>query len=150
MVKWLIRPVGHFKENQFATGYFLVYIAVAFLLLFFHEPWRDELQCWVIAKESTSFFEMLHMARYEGHPSAWYTVLFFITRFTNSFLVVRLCHLLLMATVALLILFKSPFSKIQKCLLIFGYFFIYEYAALTRNYAIGLLASFFNLHFMEK
>lgn len=142
MVRWLPDPVKLWRENRFETICLLGYLAVASSLLYFHEPWRDELQCWAIAKESTSFFDLLFKARYEGHPSAWYAILFSITRFSDSFLLVRVCHLLLAMTVAFLILFKSPFSKIQKCLLVFGYFFIYEYSALSRNYSLGLLLFF--------
>jgi hypothetical protein len=131
-----------FNKARFEKGIFFSYLAVSTALLYFHEPWRDELQCWAIAKESTSFFDLLFKARYEGHPSAWYAILFLITRFSDSFLLVRICHLLLATAVAFLILFKSPFSKIQKCLLVFGYFFIYEYTALSRNYNLGLLLFF--------
>ncbi len=139
MAGWIYSLVHGRKENRLETVCMVGYIAVATVLLFFHEPWRDELQCWAIARESTSFFDLLYKARYEGHPSGWYAILFLITRFTDTFLWVRLCHMLLAGAVIFLILFKSPFTKMQKCLLTFGYFFMYEYAALSRNYILGIL-----------
>ena len=134
----LIRWRKYFMENRLVTSCFLAHLCISLLLLSFHEPWRDELQCWAIARESTSFADLLFKARYEGHPSAWYAVLYLITRFSDAFLAVRIFHFLLTSATAFLILFKSPFSKIQKCLLIFGYFFMYEYGVLTRNYAVAI------------
>jgi hypothetical protein len=48
-------------------------------------------------------------------------------------------HAAIAATTAFLILKYAPFRRFQRILLIFGYFFIFEYALISRNYAIGIL-----------
>ncbi len=118
---------------------FLAWLLFAAILLHFHEPWRDELQSWAIAKESHSLSQLLYFSRYEGHPSAWYFLLFSITRLSADFQAVQWFHAGIMAMVAALILWKSPFTRLQKILVISGYFFLYEYGTLARNYAIGIL-----------
>lgn len=133
--------------NQHLRQYFPVFTLIAFavlsgLLIYHHEPWRDELQCWEIARQSTSLPDLFYNSRYEGHPSAWYLLLFAITRFTSSFVAVQCLHWLLSLASVGLLLFRAPFAFWQKILLVFGYFFLYEYGVLTRNYALGMLLAF--------
>ncbi len=121
---------------------FFSYAILSLVLIWHHEPWRDELQCWEIARQSTTLSDLFHNARYEGHPSAWYLLLFAITRFTSSFVPVQSLHWFIALASVALVLWRSPFAHWQKVLLVFGYFFLYEYGVLTRNYALGILLAF--------
>ncbi|MBI5917164.1 MAG: hypothetical protein HY842_17470 [Bacteroidetes bacterium] len=125
--------------HTFPIAVLMGYALVSLLLLWHHEPWRDEMQCWEIARRSASLSELFFNARYEGHPSAWYLLLFAITRFTPDFAAVQVLHWLLALASVALVLWRSPFSRWQKGLMVFGYFFLFEYGVLTRNYAIGVL-----------
>ncbi len=127
------------KTYDFPLAVFLLYALVSGILLWHHEPWRDELQCWEIARQSASLPELFHNARYEGHPSAWYLLLFAITRLTPDFGAVQWLHWLLALASVALVLWRSPFGCWQQALLVFGYFFLFEYGVLTRNYALGVL-----------
>ncbi len=120
----------------------LIYLALAGLLLAKHEPWRDELQSWSIAQESASLGELRANTRYEGHPSGWYLLLFALTRVSGDFRAVQLLHLGLIAIAVAILLWRAPLSGLQKGLALCGYFLCYEYAALARNYALGVLALF--------
>ena len=53
---------------------FFIYLFFTLLLVFFHEPWEDELQAWCIARE-LSIPEIFHQMRYEGHFALWYLLL---------------------------------------------------------------------------
>ncbi len=127
------------KTYVFPLAAFLFYALVSGILLWHHEPWRDELQCWEIARQSGTLAELFHNARYEGHPSAWYLILFAITRLTSGFVAVQWLHWLLALASVALVLWRSPFGRWQRVLLVFGYFFLFEYGVLTRNYALGVL-----------
>jgi len=129
------------SPQAFPFAVLLFYALVSALLLLHHEPWRDEMQCWEIARSSASLSELFFNARYEGHPSAWYLLLFAVTRFTHDFIAVQWLHWLMALASAGLILWRSPFSYWQKGLLVFGYFFLFEYGVLARNYALGVLIS---------
>ncbi len=121
---------------------FGVFILVAGYTMLHHELWADELHAWNIANGSKGFFELIRNVRYEGHPPLWHILLWSISAFTNDLLYVQLFHLLIAATVVYLALFKSPFPLLTRLLIPFGYFFIYEYAVLSRNYAIAVLLAF--------
>ena len=53
---------------------FLAYAAVTFVLTLRHEPWADELQAWLIARDCT-VPEIFKMMRWEGHFVPWYLML---------------------------------------------------------------------------
>ena len=120
----------------------LVYLAIATTLVLAHEPWRDELQAWSLARGSASLAGLVDATRYEGHPSGWYLLLFALTRATASFRAVQLLHLGLIGGAVALLVWRAPLTGLQKALAVFGYFLVYEYAALARNYALGVLGLF--------
>jgi len=105
-----------------------------------HEMWQDELQAWMIARDSSSIFNLLFQnLRYEGHPGLWYLGLYLITRVTHNPFFMQLYHLFI-ATISVYILAKfSPFTNLQKWLLSFGYFSLFEYCIISRSYVLGIL-----------
>lgn len=107
-----------------------------------HSMWRDELNVWLIARDSSSLLELFHNIKYEGHPALWYLCLYFLNQFTSNPVAMQVLHLLI-ATSSIFIFIKySPFTPLQKLLFSFGYLPFYEYLVISRNYAIGLLLVF--------
>lgn len=107
-----------------------------------HSMWRDELNVWLIARDSSSLLELFHNIKYEGHPALWYLCLYFLNQFTSNPVAMQFLHLLI-ATSSIFIFIKySPFTPLQKLLFSFGYLPFYEYLVISRNYAIGLLLVF--------
>ena len=50
---------------------FAAYLALVVVVMCFHEPWFDEAQSWLIARDS-SFADLLTLRpHYEGHPPLW-------------------------------------------------------------------------------
>lgn len=86
--------------------------------------------------------ELFENKMYEGHPALWYVILFGITRLTSNPSYMQSVHLVFAALAVLVFLVYSPFPRVHKALFVFGYFPFYEYAVLSRNYAIGLLLIF--------
>ena len=107
-----------------------------------HELWGDEIHSWNIAKASGSLFELISNTRYEGHPPVWYIILWTISKFTHDPFAIQVVHLITAWLVVSVILFYSPFPFIIRILIPFGYFFLFEYSVLSRNYAIGILIAF--------
>lgn len=107
-----------------------------------HAMWRDELNVWLIARDSSSLLELFGNIKYEGHPALWYLCLYFLNQFTANPVAMQIFHLLI-ATAAVFVFIKySPFTRIQKVLFCFGYLPFYEYLVISRNYASGLLLVF--------
>ena len=121
---------------------FIIYIIVAGLTIFHHELWGDELHSWNIAKASNSFSDLISNTRYEGHPPFWYCILWIVSKFTHDVSMMQWVQLIIIIIINFLILFASPFPFVTRLLIPFGYFLLYEYAAFSRNYAIGFLFAF--------
>src|SRR5688572_7189675 len=121
---------------------FFLYIITAGYAIAHHELWGDEIHSWNIAKASGSFFDLLTNTRYEGHPPVWYFILWTISKFTYNTDYIQVVQFLMACSFVFLVLFYSPFPFITKLLIPFGYFFIFEYAVLSRNYAIGIFLAF--------
>jgi hypothetical protein len=126
---------------------FMAFLALVFLSLGLagilnHEMWRDELKAWVIARDSSSIIDLFHNFRGEAHPCLWYLCLYILSRLTHNPVAMQLFHLMLATGVVLLFTGFSPFTRLQKILFCFGYFPFYEYAVVSRNYALGVLLVF--------
>ncbi len=119
-------------------GFFLLGLAI----LLRHEMWQDEWQAWLIARESLSLPDLFRNLRHEGHPGLWHLGLFAVSRVTSNPLGMQLLHLLVATCSVYVFLRYSPFTRLQKILFIFGYFPFYEYAVISRNYALGVLGLF--------
>lgn len=118
-----------------AAGYFLFELA----LILHHAMWRDEMQVWMLARHSVSIRNLIYLKRYEGHPDGWYLLVYVLTRMTANPIAMQLLNLAIATTTAYVIARYAPFTRLQKTLLVCGYFFIFEYASISRGYALGVL-----------
>ena len=129
-------------SNPVLWAAFIIYIIVSGFTIFHHELWGDELHSWNIAKASNGFSNLISNTRYEGHPPFWYSILWIISKLTHDVSMIQWAQLIIIISINFLILFASPFPFVTRVLIPFGYFFLYEYAAFSRNYAIGFLFAF--------
>ena len=143
---------------QYITNSFLKYKYQLILLVYFivslvgichHELWLDESQHFLLARDSHSISEFAYICRNEGHPYFWVTLLYIITRFTNNPFYMQLLHVLI-SCLAVWMLCKSNLSFIEKLLIIFGLYFLYEYTIISRNYGLSALMLFlFVYHYLK-
>jgi hypothetical protein len=125
-------------KNKTLWLIYLVYLVLSGYTMAHHEPWGDEVHSWNISKGSGSYPQLIENRRFEGHPPGWYTILWSISRFTHKFGYVQLIQWIIAGMVAGMIIFYAPFPTLVKALFCFGYYFLYEYAILSRNYGIGV------------
>lgn len=126
----------------FPTGLTAVYSSLELVNILHHGMWRDELEVWMIARQSHSIQELIFLKRYEGHPDAWYLAVYLITRFTNRPIWMQFFHALVASATTYVIARYSPFTRGEKIMIVFGYFFFFEYAAISREYALTVLGLF--------
>jgi hypothetical protein len=117
----------------------LAYIAVEITGIFFHPMWRDEIHFWSISGASTSLSDLLHRKAWDGHPDLWYILVYAVRNLSDHPLSMQLLHSGIAILTVFLILKYAPFSRVQRGMLVFGYFYLFEYAIISRNYAIGIL-----------
>ncbi len=132
------------SANRFAAWNFAlvltgVYVLAAGFAMIQHEMWRDELHCWLVARDSGTPWEVVRARAYDGQPPLWYLLLWLLTRFTWHPEAMRAVHLGIAALDVALFARFAPFGRVQKVLFAFGYFIVYEYAALSRCYGLALL-----------
>lgn len=109
-------------------------------LLAVHEPWRDEAQPWLIARDAEPTF--LSEMDSEGSPGLWYALQWPLAELGLPFDAVRVLHsALALAAVSVLVL-HGPFSRLEQWLVAMGYFVLYEYNAIARSYVLLLLLLF--------
>lgn len=127
------------KDFHYAFWMTIVFLIVCGYGVIHHEMWRDEIQAWLLARDSTSVFDLFANMKYEGHPALWHLCLMPLSRITASPIIMQVLHLLIAAATVFLFTRYAPFNWLHKFLFAFGYFALYEYAIVARNYAIGVL-----------
>ncbi|SFB95050.1 hypothetical protein [Spirosoma endophyticum] len=127
-------------SNQKANwAIFIVYCIIAGYVLWQHEMWRDELQAWGLVSSAATLPDLVHNARYEGHPMLWFILVWPVAKLWTNPVAIQVLHGCLAVATAYLLVFRSPFTLFEKILILFSYYFIYEYVAISRNYQIGIL-----------
>ncbi|MBI5248355.1 MAG: hypothetical protein HY912_02575 [Desulfomonile tiedjei] len=133
-------------ENLFEKAFPFLILAVFLVFgcvgILNHEMWRDELQAWLIVKDSPDLKTVLQTIKFEGHPGLWYSLLYFLSKVSSNIVGFQLLHLAIAAVSIYVFVVFAPFSKFQKSLFAFGYFPLYEYSIISRHYAIGILFVF--------
>ncbi len=135
--------LAFFRGYDTFTGLLvLAFLCLGLVGIVNHEMWLDELQAWVIARDSSSVIDLFKNLEYEGHPGLWHIGLYLISRFTANPVSMQIFHLMLATGVIYVFAKFSPFTRLQKVLFSFGYFSFYEYSIISRNYALGVLFIF--------
>lgn len=116
-----------------------IFIVLLVVVVARHEMWRDEIEAWNVALRSASVPALFQNIRYNGHGALWYLVLFPIARVTSDPRAMQLFHVVLAAATAGVLLAYFPVGRLCRILLAFGYFCFFEYATISRHYALGFL-----------
>ncbi|MDQ3098607.1 MAG: hypothetical protein M3Q44_02580 [bacterium] len=118
------------------------YVILGLITIFHHELWHEEAHGYLFARDSSDPVNLYTNLKYEGHPILWYFILFPIVHLTNSVLAMQLAHFAIAFFAVCLFVRYAPFSSFHKILFIFGYFPLFEYGVISRNYGIGELFIF--------
>lgn len=121
---------------------FGLFVAITILLIFVHEPWADEAQAWLLARDSSLGQLLWYSAGYEGTPMLWHILLMPFAKLGLPYVSMHILNAVLIVTAAGVFVWKSPFTSLQRLLFLFGYFPLYEYNALSRSYVLSMLFLF--------
>lgn len=120
----------------------LAFFSVGLLTILRHEMWRDELQAWMIARDSGSLQELFFNLRYEGHPPVWHLLLYGLTRLTTDPFAMQITHLAIATVAVTIFVLRSPFPIWFRWLFVFGYYPVFQYGVVSRCYGMGMLLLF--------
>ena len=127
------------KKNKVNLVVMLCYSIITFIILLFHESWRDEAQAWLIARD-LNIIDIFRQMKYEGHPVIWYLILVPFAKLGLPYIFVKIVSWLICNIAVWLILKKAPFNLILKILFIFSMPMIYLYPSISRSYCLIPLA----------
>lgn len=122
-------------EHIFNAVVLLLYFAVVLFTMFHHEIWMDEAQAWLVAK-SPGFLNLLKEIRVEGHPILWYLILMPFAKLNLPVIFMQIVSVFFMTAAMALLLWKSPFNKFTKVLIMFSPGLLYWLPVVARNYCL--------------
>lgn len=125
------------KDKYFGLTVTIVYTAMVTLIMCFHEPWLDEAQSWLIARDA-SFGDILFvLPHYEGHPPLWHLLLSVPAKLGVPYEVgLKGVQLVFAVLFVALLEFRSPFGRGLKAVIPFSYFFFYQQGVMSRPYSM--------------
>ena len=131
-----------FAGLSFAEGVaLLAFMAIAMVAAGFHEPWSDEAQAWLIARD-LGIGGILHQMGYEGSPPLWHLLLWVLTRLHVPYAALSAVSLVLVAGGMYIWLRWSPLPAFVRLLVPFTFYYQYQYAVVSRSYALSTLLAF--------
>jgi hypothetical protein len=116
-----------------------VYALALLAVTWRHEMFRDEMQAWLIARDSHSLLDLFANLRYEGHPALWHTLLYFVSRFTWNPAGMQAVNYVLSVLTAYAILSFDRMPRWSRILWIFTFTLFFGYGVLARNYMLAVL-----------
>ncbi|MEH2312584.1 MAG: hypothetical protein V7K35_14535 [Nostoc sp.] len=136
--------IKYTSKFSFHSPWFIIIIFATFGLIGIlnHSMWRDELNPWLIVRDSKSLGDLVANIHYEGHPVLWYFSLALLRKIVDNPIIMQIFHLAITVVSVTVFCLYSPFNYQQKFLFSFGFFPFYEYLLISRNYAFSMLFIF--------
>ena len=133
--------VRRVPPNAVELAALIVYVAIGVVLLLHHESWCDEADAWLIVRDAP-ISQIPGILGREGMPPLWDLILLPFARAGFPHLTQSVIHLAIASASAALLLFRAPFNRLLKLLILFSYYLGYEYVVVVRQYALTVLLLF--------
>ena len=142
-----------FREQLLKLGPWLILLVYAIFIAFVlpeHEPWTDEAQSWLLARDASIPDLLFKYLRYEGTPGLWHLLLALPAKLGLPYFSMNIVGALCAVGAVFLLVRYSPFPLWLKALLPFTYFLAYQYAIVARSYCLLALVLFATAIFYRK
>ncbi len=106
---------------------------------FAHEPWGDEAQAWLLARDSGLVELLVERVRYEGTPGLWHLILWVLIRLNFTYENLFLVPAAFAVLGAAVVLWWAPFPSWMRISTLTSYFFGYQFSCVARSYSVDLL-----------
>lgn len=119
---------------------FVVFALIAFVGGLNHEPWADEAQSWIIARDANVAQIIWDVSRYEGTFPLWFLTIKLFINFGLQYEYFFIIPIII-SCIGLLVFLKSVDApKFVKILLPFTYYVLYQFTIVARSYSYLFLA----------
>ena len=126
------------KKNIINIILLIAYAGLHIFLVLHHEPWRDESQAWILARNA-SFLELPGLCASEGHPVLWFFFLRVCFLIGIPFRHISYISVFIMTAAAALLLYRSPFNLPVNVSILVSPIFFYYNPVVCRIYCIVVL-----------
>ncbi len=133
-MKYSIKEKNNFT-NIINIALLLAFILVGFLSGANHEPWADEAQGWLIARD-VPLSDIFRISSYEGTQPLWYIVIKLFQLFNLKYEYFFVISLTATALGAAILLFRIDISITSKILILFSFVTIYQCISVARSYSL--------------
>ena len=117
----------------------MLYVGLLIFVSYYHEPWHDEAQAWLIARDDSIWQLLTVTTHYEGHPPLWHLCLMPFAKLGVPYeLGLKSINILFSVIASSLVIFKSPLPWYLRFTIPFSYFFFYQYGVVNRSYSLLL------------
>ncbi|WP_392530619.1 hypothetical protein [Nostoc sp. C117] len=136
--------IKYTSRAPFYSPWFIIIIfsVLGLIGILNHSMWRDELNPWLIVRDSESLDDLIANIHYEGHPVLWYFSLAVMRKIVDNPIIMQIFHWVITVISVTIFCLYSPFNYQQKFLFSFGFFPFSEYLLVSRNYAFSMLFVF--------
>ena len=125
-----------FGFDQVDAAVLGLYSAILAWTIAHHEPWSDEAQAWLLARDCSLRDLLFHRMHYEGTPALWHIVLWALTRLHLPFAAMSWAAGIFAVVGVFTLLRYAPLPRIFRVTIPFTFFFAYQYAAVARGYVL--------------
>ena len=80
------------------------------------EMWRDEVHCWLVARDSATPWDVVKNRAYDGQPPLWYLLLWCLQRISANPLSMQVVHVAIAVAVVWLFVAYAPFGRPARAL----------------------------------
>lgn len=127
-----------FENKLILSVFFAIFLLVNGYLIVVHEPWRDEVQAWFLAKYK-SIPELIEFSRFDGHPILWHLIIMPFAKLGAPIWTMHIISYICVSVSAYFFLFKTKLNSVAKIVCLFSIPFLYLYSSVSRNYCLVLL-----------
>lgn len=130
------RIIDHIRKNRLAYLVTFLYALLLALVIWRHEPWFDEAQSWLLARDTNPFTLLARYLRYEGTPGLWQLTLMVPAKLGLPYASLKVVSWMIAVAGIYVFMRFAPFPNYVKVLLPFSYFLFYQYAVVARSYVL--------------
>lgn len=125
------------SEKYIKLSCFVLYIGLTLFIGIHHEPWADEAQSWLIARD-VPIKELLSVMAYEGSPILWPLVLKFFIFCGLKYQFLFIVPIFFSAVGVWVLIYKAKLPLWVRIMLPFTYYIFYQYTIVARSYCLVL------------
>jgi hypothetical protein len=124
------------RERWLEYSTLAVFFVLTAVTVRLHEPWSDEANSWLLARDATLFDLWSRLMHYEGTPGLWQSLLHVLMRAGLPYSGLNIFSGALGCAAAWLFVRKAPLPLAVRMTMPFTFYLCYQYSVVARSYCL--------------